>query len=169
MFKQENCFLLQRFSSVIEGLTDSQYVLADQPLFQSSIGAHARHVLDHYQAFLDGLQSESGHIDYDARARESAIETDRNIAIDKFTTMIGHIEKIDDYQQVFSVSMDVGHLHASEIIPQSSTVGRELTFLHSHTIHHEALVSFILRVLNVPTTIDDIGFAPSTIKHKENL
>ena len=48
----------------------------------------------------------------------------------------------------------------------SSTLGRELLFLLSHTIHHYALIDLLLREegFEVPP---DFGMAPSTLKHLE--
>ncbi len=45
-----------------------------------SIGAHLRHVLDHYLSFLGGLAS--GRIDYDVRRRGSVVEQDPGAAIE---------------------------------------------------------------------------------------
>jgi len=39
----------------------------------SSIGAHYRHILDHFQCLLDGIRSRC--INYDARRRSPIIET----------------------------------------------------------------------------------------------
>jgi len=45
---------------------------------RSQPGAHIRHVLDHYMALRVGF--ETGLLDYDARRRESLIETDKAAA-----------------------------------------------------------------------------------------
>src|SRR5262245_48733230 len=45
----------------------------------SPIGAHFRHVLEHYQAFLGGLAE--GRVDYDARPRDRRLEEDQEIAM----------------------------------------------------------------------------------------
>jgi hypothetical protein len=167
LLQQNNCFLLNRFLSIIASLTDSQYLLDKQPLFNSSIGAHTRHVLDHYQAFIDGLPM--GHINYDARARVSDVELNRTVAIEKINSMIACIAQIENYDEALLVSVDIGMPDDKEIVPQRSTVGRELTFLHGHLIHHEALVAFILRALNVSLDVDNVGLAPATVKHREAL
>ena len=167
MLQQNNCSLLRRYLTIIESISDVQYTLDNQPLFNSSIGAHTRHVLDHYQAFMDGLPL--GYIDYDARARVSDIELSRPVAIEKISTTIASLAQIDDDDRALLVSMDVGMSEVESNEPQRSTVGRELVFLHGHLIHHEALVAFILRVLNVSLVDDSIGLAPSTAKHKEAL
>lgn len=167
MLQQNNCSLLRRYLTIIESINDHQYTLDNQPLFNSSIGAHTRHVLDHYQAFMDGLPV--GHIDYDARARVSDIELSRHVAIEKINSTIARLAQIDNDDRVLLVSMDVGMSEVKRNEPQRSTVGRELVFLHGHLIHHEALVAFILRALNISLADNNIGLAPSTIKHKEAL
>lgn len=167
MLNQENCFLLRRFISIVEAVTDSQYILSDQPLFNSSIGAHMRHVLDHYQALIDGLPS--GHVNYDVRTREKSIEVNRGIAIKKLTETIAFLEQLEVDNKSILVSMDIGESSAADVIPQHSTLGRELTFLYSHQIHHEALIGFILRVLNITSIDNDIGLAPSTLKHSVKI
>ena len=167
MLQQNNCSLLRRYLTIIESINDHQYTLDNQHLFNSSIGAHTRHVLDHYQAFMDGLPV--GHIDYDARARVSDIELSRHVAIEKINSTIARLAQIDNDDRVLLVSMDVGMSEVKKNEPQRSTVGRELVFLHGHLIHHEALVAFILRALNISLADNNIGLAPSTIKHKEAL
>tara|TARA_B110000879_G_C10872154_1_gene393387 strand:+ start:296 stop:646 length:351 start_codon:yes stop_codon:yes gene_type:complete len=116
---------------------------------------------------MDGLPV--GHIDYDARARVSDIELSRHVAIEKINSTIARLAQIDNDDRVLLVSMDVGMSEVKRNEPQRSTVGRELVFLHGHLIHHEALVAFILRALNISLADNNIGLAPSTIKHKEAL
>ena len=50
----------------------------------------------------------------------------------------------------------------------SSTIGRELVFLHSHTTHHFALIAFLLRAQGV-TVPADFGLNPATVKHAREL
>lgn len=167
LLQQDNCFLLRRFLTIIESLTDGQYLLDKQPLFNSSIGAHTRHVLDHYQAFIDGLPM--GYINYDARDRVLDVELNRSVAIEKITTIITCMTQIENHDQSLLVSMNLGMSETKEVVPQRSTIGRELAFLHGHSVHHEALIAFILRALNIDLDVDDIGLAPSTVKHREAL
>jgi uncharacterized damage-inducible protein DinB len=47
-----------------------------------------------------------------------------------------------------------------------TTVGRELAFVLSHTVHHNALIAVMARTLGVPVP-DLFGYAPSTIAHLE--
>ncbi len=181
MLNQENIFLLQRFTQIIEALDDSQYTHTDPALYNSSIGAHVRHVLDHYQAFV--LGHTAGHINYDQRAREQRLEVNRSEASARIKSLIEALLPIDNFEQSISVTMDTkldaGPISAAEASaasnspvvaeanPQLSSVGRELAFLHSHSIHHQALVGFILRALKVAPPPDDFGVAPATLRHRE--
>ena len=187
---KENIDVLQRFLNVIEVLSDSQYVNTDSSLYSSSIGAHARHVIDHYQAFIDGVKC--GHINYDNRGREVLLEHDRAAVSERIRYLIGELEQLqtvdgdtrqdipqagtalndscDDnfLNRTIMVTMDIASLAANvEQAPQQSSIARELAFLHSHTTHHQALVGFIMRVLNIAPLPADMGLAPATIKHRE--
>ena len=48
---------------------------------------------------------------------------------------------------------------------QRSSVGRELQFLVSHTVHHSAMVAASCRVRGLPVS-SDYGVAPSTQRHR---
>ena len=54
---------------------------------------------------------------------------------------------------------------AGDTPAQTSTVGRELTFLYSHTTHHHSLIALIMRLMDKQVA-EDIGYAPSTLKHQ---
>ncbi len=47
----------------------------------------------------------------------------------------------------------------------NSSLGRELQFLASHSVHHFAMIGGICRALEAPLP-DDFGAAPSTIRHR---
>ena len=55
---------------------------------------------------------------------------------------------------------------AGEPTRVDTTLGRELAFVISHTIHHNALIAILVKLLghSVPATF---GYAPSTIAHRE--
>jgi hypothetical protein len=47
----------------------------------------------------------------------------------------------------------------------SSTIGRELQSLSSHTVHHFALIAMSLRAMGIPVE-EDFGVAPSTLRYR---
>jgi hypothetical protein len=50
-------------------------------------------------------------------------------------------------------------------VDQPSSVGRELLFLSSHTVHHWALVAALLRHQGIEPGVE-FGVAPSTLDHR---
>ena len=75
---------------------------------RGGVGAHFRHVLDHYERFARGL--ESGTIDYDLRERDREIETVRARALerlDELCTILSRLER-SDVRRALVVRVDCG-------------------------------------------------------------
>jgi hypothetical protein len=134
----------------------------------SPISAHFRHVIEHYQAFLAGL--DDGRVDYDARPRDRRLEEDQEIAIATAEEIAIRLELLEErprWRQVFiNAASEAGLTDAHDWT--ASTVGRELGFLLSHTIHHYALIRFLASDHGL-TLERDFGVAPSTIRHRDQL
>ena len=139
------------YNDVAEGMT-------------SSLGCHVRHVLDHYTALQVGVKS--GLVDYDKRSRDSEVETNAELAIEKVNELIAWLSK--------NIATDVKLKMKSEIsatcletITMDSSLQRELIYLLNHTVHHMAQVSLALRIMGI-TINDQIGIAPATLTHLRN-
>ncbi|CAB5116691.1 hypothetical protein D3OALGA1CA_2308 [Olavius algarvensis associated proteobacterium Delta 3] len=158
---QENLAALQQAVDLIEQITDDQYTSNDHPIFKSGVGKHVRHILDFYAAFLGG---EDDRVNYDARQRSSDVETNRKAAIDKIHETMGSLKRVTHPDtKLVSKNDDCGERDpAIEYSP--SSVGRELQFLASHTVHHYAIVAMILHSLGVSIP-KDFGIAPSTLAY----
>ena len=132
----------------------------------SPIGAHFRHVLEHYHAFLEGL--EEGRVDYDARPRDRRLEEDPDLAVAAAEQVVVRLEELAGrprWRQLFiNSASEAGAADAHDWT--ASTVGRELAFLLSHTIHHYALIRLLAYDHGVRLDAD-FGVAPSTLKHRE--
>jgi len=136
---------------------------------RASIGAHFRHCIDCYRCFLDGL--DSGRVDYDARGRDPRVEVDKTTAakvIEGLINLLHEIEELDT-EKPLRVRVDAAAWRGSALRWGSSTLGRELQFLLSHTVHHYALISMLLRSHGIePDTA--FGVAPSTLSfHRQPL
>ncbi len=156
---------LQQGIEFLENLRADHYRQVSKGVFNSTIGGHFRHNLDHYAAFLDGW--EEGEVDYDARSRDKTVETDPGIARDR---MREHLEALAnladaDLDRSVRIRMDDG---GDPSFSQSS-LRRELQFLLSHTIHHYALVVSIATRLGVVEFPEGFGVAPSTLRHEASL
>ena len=131
------------------------------PVYDSSIGAHIRHIYDHYRQFVLGVAS--GHVDYDGRERDLHIETDCAHAVACLEQIIGQLTDIaSSSQRAIDVSMNCG---SKTNCPAQSTLARELQFLVSHTVHHYALIALILRTEGVATP-SGFGVSPSTLEYQ---
>jgi uncharacterized damage-inducible protein DinB len=131
----------------------------------SPIGAHFRHVFDHYNAFLNGLST--GALNYDVRERDPLVERDVTVASQTAETIMARLEEIQDQQlpQSIQVSANVIEAGKSAVDWSDSTVHRELMYLLSHTVHHYAIIRLLATQAGVELNAD-FGVAPSTIAHR---
>ena len=140
----------------------------DDTTFRHAIGAQLRHTLDFYGSFLRGLPGR--RIDYDTRERDPLVESSRRIARERFAAIIAALERITPEQSALPVEVrtEADTLDPSEPEWSPSSVRRELLFLLSHTVHHDALVKELLRARGYALD-DDFGVAPSTLGHRARL
>jgi uncharacterized damage-inducible protein DinB len=166
---EDNVELLRSAIHLIQQLDDDDYRKKQLSAQRSGIGSHLRHVLDHYQCFLDGL--EPGRVDYDQRQRLEKVETSCSFSIKLMTDFIGKLNETSRYATDYplEIKMDCGTNQSSEDdgICRSS-FGRELQFLVSHTIHHFAMISIFCQLMNIEVP-SDFGVEPSTLKHQSSV
>jgi hypothetical protein len=162
----DNIACLEQVVALLQRIDDAAFVRSNADFHKSGFGPHLRHCLDHYEQFLAGLSS--GRVDYDARTRDRRVETDRVFALQKIPQIIAGLGRIGPGHgdHPVKVKMDCGGEHAGAEQWTGSTVGRELQFLVSHTVHHYALIAFILRAGGVEPGAD-FGVAPSTLRHQQ--
>jgi len=154
--------LLDQLRALIEIISDAQYVQCPVGTSHSGVGGHIRHSLDHIGALLAGF--ESGEIDYEARERGTAVESDRQAALQQirsFDSRLAHRLSEPSDRPVRTVLMLQSDCPP---IALNSTFGRETAFVISHTIHHNAMIAAMLRVTGVQIP-DRFGYAPGTIAH----
>ncbi|MBL0714407.1 MAG: DinB family protein [Desulfosarcina sp.] len=156
---RENLATLTQAIDLLAQLTDQLYGNNENVRFQSGAGKHMRHVMDFYSAFLDGLPA--GIIDYDARGRHPELESSRKAAAAKLRELRARIETIDALDREVTCKND-GDRRDPATAFSRSTIGRELQFLASHTVHHFAIVAMILDRQGFQTN-RDFGVAPSTL------
>ncbi|MCW5980396.1 MAG: hypothetical protein KIT09_20100 [Bryobacteraceae bacterium] len=126
------------------------------------VGGHLRHILEFYQCAIEGFGN--GAIDYDARKRNRAIETDKFAAEAAIRSLLRQLDGLAGARdEVIWVSIE----DAGDELPgerMASSVSRELQFLRSHTIHHFAVMTPDLRTLGTPLD-ETFGMAPSTLRY----
>lgn len=158
-----NLHFLRQGVSLLERLDDATYASAVGR--HSPVGAQYRHVLEHYRCLLAGL--DDGRVDYDARAREPRIERDRSHALQTTRDLVEAIAALPhDPDLSLTVQMDCGDGGGCPEWSLSS-LGRELQFLASHTVHHYALIALLLEAVGEEAP-PDFGVAPSTLTHQRS-
>lgn len=159
----ESSRILRQGIDLIESLDDELYAKSQEPVAASGIGGHIRHCIDHVQCFLDGL--DEGRIDYDKRQRDLRVESDRSYAAARMRKAADGLDALVNAERDFgtlTIKMDVPE--GAEPFYSSSSIERELQSLISHTVHHFALIAFLVR-LNGETTREDFGVALSTLAY----
>jgi uncharacterized damage-inducible protein DinB len=159
-----NSAFLGQGLDLIQRLTDEQYSTAPPTFYRGGVGAHFRHILDHYDSFLDGLGR--GRIDYDARARDRSLETDRAAAVLKIREICRRLDDLEDGDGRRALEATLLCGDPGQLVWSPTSVSRELQFLVSHTVHHYAVIAAILRPQGVEPG-DDFGVAPSTLVYEQ--
>ena len=150
---------LSRGARLIEQIEDSVYCRKANGT--GSIGGHFRHNLDFACSFLNGIRS--GKIDYNRRERDVRTEEDRFYAIERFVPII---ERLSGLEPEFLRRKVWVRSEIDAQIWHESSGARELEFLHSHTVHHHALIAEKLAFFGAKVTCN-FGVAPSTLKFWE--
>lgn len=152
--------ILAQAKSYLGSVTPEQYKKVVSPLFISSAGQHMRHILDHYVAIMQAM--DSGVIDYDNRSRGGFVETD----IDAASALLAQIETFllalssTQLQQNMMLSTEVS-IDNRQVEVVASSLIRELIFAGSHAIHHFAMIDQISKAQKL-TTPEHFGIAPAT-------
>lgn len=161
---QHNIAYLEQALELIEDVADESYIECRPPFFASGIGDHLRHIIEHYQCFLNGFDSAA--IDYDSRKRDRAIASSRSHASEVIRSLIEDLAATEAADKLVSVRLDGSSTDPDANPWSQSTVRRELQYLQAHTVHHFALIAFILR-LQGQEPAASFGVAPSTLRHRQ--
>ncbi len=154
-----NRLLLEQGLELLGRLSASTY--AKGPAGHSAVGAQFRHILDHYESLVSGI--ETGRVDYDARARNPQLEADPACACRaarRYIEVLARLERGADITLMVQADSGAG----TEPDWRESSLGRELQFLASHTTHHYALIRLLLALQGIECSTD-FGMAPSTRAH----
>lgn len=155
---QQGCIFLDRVS-------DETYARPLKACAASSLGAHYRHVLDHFLCLAEGIRT--GQVNYDDRRRNPQLEN--SVACARLATE-GLIDELgslsgEALQRACIVTYSVGY---GEAEPQAvrSNLAREVMFCVGHAIHHYAILKLLCSGAGVKLPYE-FGIAPSTLKHLE--
>jgi hypothetical protein len=145
----------------IDRLSRQQYGTACINLSGNSIGQHVRHIIELFRCLNRGYLC--GSIDYEKRARDIEIETDKELAL----TLLIEIE-----QGIMRTNKELSLVINYDGLVNESTViltnyDREIAYNLEHTIHHMALIRIGIKEVSDLILSEEYGVASATIKYRK--
>ena len=163
--------IIEQAITFLRRINKESYSNISAPNFSSSVGSHIRHIIDHYQSIISGLNS--GLINYNERSRGNSVEREPEVAISKLNSIISWISNISEEEMNRNIKLLTEiSISTKKNVEVDSNVKRELIFAGSHAIHHYEIISQIAKnqqtiVNNMP--LDTFGVAPATSSYlREN-
>lgn len=156
--------LLDQLAVVVGSLTPRQYAGKPAFLADSSIGSHVRHCLDHVAALV--AAAGTGRLDYDRRERGTPLEQDPAAALERIHQLKSGLARLTAGQMQEPVSLDAVLSPHDAPVKLTSTLGRELAYVVSHSTHHNAIIGFLVQALGVAVP-ERFGYAASTVAWME--
>ncbi|HMQ77371.1 MAG TPA: hypothetical protein PKE21_14570 [Flavobacteriales bacterium] len=131
-------------------------------LSKASIGQHVRHILEFYLCLME---ARAGEVDYDARVRDKALETERGAALVKLEKLSGWLNGLKNDAHLTLIADH--SLDGSSNERMSTSLFRELAYAFDHAIHHMALLRIGIAQQHPELELHpDFGVAPSTIRNR---
>ncbi|GGK15001.1 hypothetical protein GCM10007962_06460 [Yeosuana aromativorans] len=150
---------LNRTDFILSLLNDELLSDATIPPYKSSIGSHIRHILDFYNCILN-LNSEN-RVDLTLRKRDLLVESNCYAALQYCNHIKDKLMLINyDFDKSVTVVDDLG-MGKIEI---NYTLGALFAQANSHTIHHYAIINYIMEGLRITVNDADFGYNPTTPK-----
>ena len=145
---------------LLEQLDAERYAQRCQQVLNASVGAHYRHVLDHFRNLLEHCAS--GTLDYDQRDRQTPVETDREEALLETARLLSLLDGLppDWCERPLHITNRIAY--RADSITVMSTAARELMFCVMHAFHHYALIRVICGWMGQELP-ESFGVAPATV------
>lgn len=154
---------LRQTADLLDSLTDEQYAHKPGGALPSSIGGHVRHNLDHVASLLAGLPD--GALDYDLRERGTAVESDRRAALAAVHRLERDLLRFPWGDAPAAVRLVLLAAPDRPPVEVATTPARELAFVLSHTVHHNALIAVLAAAVGAAVPAG-FGYAPATVAYQ---
>jgi uncharacterized damage-inducible protein DinB len=125
-----------------------------------AIGEHVRHILDHVSALIGGAPKSV--LSYDHRTRGTSVESDPSVAVREMARLDLALERWTERSLDEPVAVAAVLDADGQSVTGWSTLARELAFVMSHTIHHQAIIALLLEFQGHEPLDERFGYAPST-------
>jgi hypothetical protein len=162
--------LVRACLSIIDQLEDVLTQLAADDLSKPSpalsnatVGQHLRHTIEFFLCLKSGFHE--GLINYDKRAHDKLIETDKLTALNAIRQIRRFVAATTNDCHL---RLDVGYdRHSDDLVTIQTNYFRELTYNIEHAVHHMALIKIGIREVAAYVILPgDFGVAVSTLRHK---
>ena len=162
--KQACSGILTQLTELVTQINEQDFTRPAVTLSNSTIGQHIRHTLEFFLCFENGYSS--GVINYDKRAHDKLIESDKYIAL----SAIGQIREFVSSFAEKPLILEVGYdLLNDDVITIDTTATRELVYNIEHAVHHMAIMKIGIREIATYIKLPpDFGIAASTIRYKDS-
>jgi uncharacterized damage-inducible protein DinB len=156
--------ILSQLTDLVDQIDEQDFTKPAETLSNSTIGQHLRHTLEFFTCFENGF--EQGLINYDKRAHDKIIESDKFLALAAIGRISDFVCNLSDKQLKLEVGYD---LDKETFITIDTTATRELVYNIEHAVHHMAIMKIgVKEIASYIKLAPDFGIAASTIRYKEN-
>ncbi len=147
---------LNKSKSLLSKISDEQLSNTSVSPYYSSIGSHVRHILDFYECILN---CENNLVDLTDRKRDQNVENLTDSALD-------YLEAINQRLKLLASPLDREIIVVDDLglgkVKIKYTLSSLLAQANSHTIHHYAIINYILDGLNIEFNEEQFGLNPTT-------
>ncbi|MDH4089511.1 MAG: hypothetical protein OEV74_06500 [Cyclobacteriaceae bacterium] len=155
--------ILEQLTDLVTQILEKDYVKPAETLSKSTIGQHLRHTLEFFICLENGFSR--GIINYDKRAHNKLIETDKFIALATIDQIKNFVCTLSDRPLHLEVGYD---LDKDDFQTIETTATRELVYNIEHAVHHMAIMKIGVREIAPYIKLaPDFGIAASTIRYRE--
>ena len=158
--------ILNQLEDVVRQLSDRDFCEQSAALSNATVGQHLRHTLEFFICLEAGF--DKGIVNYDKRAHDKLIESDKFIALSAIQRIKDFIINQNTDQ---NLKLEVGYDHTNEnYITIETNYFRELTYNIEHAVHHMAIMKIGIReVADYVKLPSNFGVAVSTIRYQQTM
>jgi len=156
--------ILAQLNDLVVQIDEHDFTKPSITLNHSTVGQHIRHTLEFFICFDHGY--EKGVVNYDKRAHDKLIESDKFIAL-------AAINRITEFVNGFNtdkpLTLEVGYdLDSDSFVTIQTNAVRELVYNIEHAVHHMAIMKIgVKEVASYIALPKDFGIAASTVRYQE--
>ena len=156
--------ILSQLTDLVNQISEKDFTKPSETLSRSTIGQHLRHTIEFFICFEQGYNH--GIINYDKRAHDKLIESDKFIALANIQRIADFVNGLD---QEKNLKLEVGYdLDKEEYITIDTTATRELVYNIEHAVHHMAIMKIGIKEVAPDIKLPSgFGVAASTIRYQE--